>query len=136
MNTTATLLGVMTEPKHDEQDNWTGAAISASIEIEGPDAEGLIGIHRVGLNIDLSPALIDIVKVEGYKWKFKEFIRKRVVACMKAIDEKYEGTTADTYYIYSQIMGKMPVLIEKAVARVYYSDNLRTGETFESDARI
>lgn len=131
MEAIATLLGVCTQPKHDEEYNWTGAAISASIEVEAPDEDGVIGLHRVGLNIDLSPALIDIIKVEGYGFHVASFMEKRVVSCMKAIEKEYLNGSGGTYYIYMQIMLRMPTLIEKSVALKYYSDNLRTGEVSE-----
>ena len=50
---------------------------------------------------------------------------------MKAIEQKYEGTTADTYYIYGILMYNMPILIKKSIDRAYYSSNLRTGEVVE-----
>ena len=131
MKPIATLLGVCTQPKHDEEYNWTGAAISAAIEVEAPEEDGAIGLHRAGLNIDLSPALIDIVKVSGYDFRTMSYMEKRVAACMKAIEKEYLNYSGGTYYIYWQIMVRMPKLIEKSVAKSYYRDNLRTGEVEE-----
>lgn len=130
MKAEATLLGFATQPKHDDEYNWTGAAISASIEVLVRDTDQR-GYHRVGLNMDLSPELLDRLKREGYGKKAEGYFRKRVVNCMKAIERKYEGTTADTYYIYGILMFNMPILIKKSIDRAYYSSNLRTGEVVE-----
>lgn len=130
MKAEATLLGFATQPKHDDEYNWTGAAISAAIEVLVRDTDQQ-GYHRVGLNIDLSPELLDRLKREGYGKKAEGYFMKRVVNLMKAIDQKYEGTTADTYYIYGILMYNMPILIKKSIDRAYYSANLRTGEVVE-----
>lgn len=130
MKAEATLLGFATQPKHDDEYNWTGAAISAAIEVLVRDTDQR-GYNRVGLNIDLSPELLDRLKREGYGKKAEGYFRKRVVNCMKVIEQKYEGTTADMYYIYGFLMFYMPTLIQKSIDRTYYSANFQTGEVKE-----
>ena len=131
----ATLLGIATQPKHDDNDRWTGADIMASIEVEVPEGEQF-GLHRVGLNITLTPTMLRVIKAYGYHDEAEDYIMKRVRACMDAMAKKFDGTQRDADNIYEVIRLKMPRFVSKSVERVYYSDNLRTGEVFESDLRI
>ena len=131
----ATLLGIATQPKHDDNDRWTGADIMASIEVEVSEGE-LIGLHRIGLNITLTPMMLNLIKIYGYHAEPDEYIMKRVRACMDAMAKKFDGTQRDAYNIYEVIRLKMPRFVSKSVDRVYYSDNLRTEEVFESSLRI
>lgn len=131
----ATLLGIATQPKHDDNDRWTGADIMASIEVEVSEGE-LIGLHRIGLNITLTPTMLRVIKAYGYHDEAEDYIMKRVRACMDAMAKKFKGTERDADNIYEVIRLKMPQFVSKSVERVYYSDNLRTGEVFESDLRI
>ena len=131
----ATLLGIATQPKHDDNDRWTGADIMASIEVEVPECEQF-GLHRVGLNITLTPMMLNLIKIYGYHAEPDEYIMKRVRACMDAMADKFEGTEHDADIIYDVIRLKMPRFVSKSVERVYYSNNLRTGEVFESSLRI
>lgn len=131
----ATLLGIATQPKYDDNDRWTGADIMASIEVEVPEGEQF-GLHRVGLNIALTPTMLGVVKAYGYHDEAEDYIMKRARACMDAMAKKFEGTQRDADNIYEVIRLKMPRFVSKSVERVYYSDNLRTGEVFESSLRI
>ena len=131
----ATLLGIATQPKHDDNDRWTGADIMASIEVEVSEGEQF-GLHRLGLNITLTPTMLRVIKAYGYHDKAEDYIMKRVRACMDAMTKKFDGTQRDADNIYEVIRLKMPRFVSKSVERVYYSDNLRTGEIFESDLRI
>ena len=131
----ATLLGIATQPKHDDNDRWTGADIMASIEVEVPEGEQF-GLHRIGLNITLTPTMLRVIKAYGYHDEAEDYIMKRVRACMDAMAKKFDGTQRDADNIYEVIRLKMPRFVSKSVERVYYSDNLRTGEIFESDLRI
>ena len=131
----ATLLGIATQPKHDDNDRWTGADIMASIEVEVPEGEQF-GLHRVGLNITLTPTILRVIKAYGYHDEAEDYIMKRVRACMDVMAKKFDGTQRDADNIYEVIRLKMPRFVSKSVERVYYSDNLRTGEVFESDLRI
>ena len=131
----ATLLGIATQPKHDDNDRWTGADIMASIEVEVPEGEQF-GLHRIGLKITLTPMMLNLIKIYGYHAEPDEYIMKRVRVCMDAMEKKFEGTQRDADNIYEVIRLKMPRFVSKSVERVYYSDNLRTGEVFESSLRI
>ena len=131
----ATLLGIATQPKHDDNDRWTGADIMASIEVEVSEGE-LIGLHRIGLNITLTPMMLNLIKIYGYHAEPDEYIMKRVRACMDAMAKKFDGTQRDADNIYEVIRLKMPRFVSKSMERVYYSDNLRTGEVFESSLKI
>ena len=131
----ATLLGIATQPKHDDNDRWTGADIMASIEVEVPEGEQF-GLHRIGLNIMLTPTMLRVIKAYGYHDEAEDYIMKRVRVCMDAMAKKFDGTQRDADNIYEVIRLKMPRFVSKSVERVYYSDNLRTGEIFESDLRI
>ena len=131
----ATLLGIATQPKHDDNDRWTGADIMASIEVEVSEGEQF-GLHRVGLKITLTPTMLRVIKAYGYHDEAEDYIMKRVRACMDAMEKKFDGTQRDADNIYEVIRLKMPRFVSKSVERVYYSDNLRTGEIFESDLRI
>ena len=133
----ATLLGIATQPKHDDNDRWTGADIMASIEVEAPDLQpGVTALHRIGLNITLTPTMLRVIKAYGYHDEAEDFIMKRVRTCMDAMAKKFEGTEHDADIIYDVIRLKMPRFVSKSVERVYYSDNLQTGEIFESNLRI
>lgn len=131
----ATLLGIATQPKHDDNDRWTGADIMASIEVEVPEGE-LIGLHRIGLNITLTPMMLNLIKIYGYHAEPEEYIMKRVRVCLDGMAKKFDGTQRDADNIYEIIRLKMPRFVSKSMERVYYSDNLRTGEVFESSLRI
>ena len=131
----ATLLGIATQPKHDDNDRWTGADIMASIEVEVSEGEQF-GLHRIGLNIMLTPTMLRVIKAYGYHDEAEDYIMKRVRACMDAMAKKFDGTQRDADNIYEVIRLKMPRFVSKSVERVYYSDNLRTGEVFESDLII
>ena len=133
----ATLLGIATQPKHDDNDRWTGADIMASIEVETPDRQpGVTALHRIGLNITLTPTMLRVIKVYGYHDEAEDYIMKRVRACMDAMAKKFDGTQRDADNIYEVIRLKMPRFVSKSVDRVYYSQNFRTGEIDESDLRI
>ncbi len=133
----ATLLGIATQPKHDDNDRWTGADIMASIEVEAPDRQpGVTALHRVGLKITLTPTMLRVIKAYGYHDEAENYIMNRVKACMDAMTKKFEGTERDADIICDVIRLKMPRFVSKSVERVYYSDNLRTGKIFESDLRI
>ena len=109
----------------------------ASIEVEAPDRQpGVTALHRVGLNITLTPTMLRVIKAYGYHDEAEDYIMKRVRACMDAMAKKFDGTQRDADNIYEVIRLKMPRFVSKSVERVYYSDNLRTGEVFESDLRI
>ena len=131
----ATLLGIATQPKHDDNDRWTGADIMASIEVEVSEGEQF-GLHRLGLNITLTPTMLRVIKAYGYHDGPDEYIMKRVRACMDAMAKKFDGTERDADNIYEVIRLKMPRFVSKSVDRVYYSQNFRTGEIDESDLRI
>ena len=131
----ATLLGIATQPKHDDNDRWTGADIMASIEVEVPEGEQF-GLHRIGLNITLTPTMLRVIKAYGYHDEAEDYIMKRVRACMDAMAKKFDGTQRDADNIYEVIRLKMPRFVSKSVERVYYSQNFRTGDIFESDLRI
>ena len=133
----ATLLGIATQPKHDDNDRWTGADIMASIEVEAPDLQsGVTALHRIGLNITLTPTMLRVIKAYGYHDEAEDYIMKRVRACMDAMAKKFDGTQRDADNIYEVIRLKMPRFVSKSVKRVYYSQNFRTGETFESSLKI
>ena len=133
----ATLLGIATQPKHDDNDRWTGADIMASIEVEATDRQtGVTALHRIGLNITLTTTILGVVKAYGYHDGAEDCIMKRVRACMDAMAKKFEGTERDADIIYDVIRLKMPRFVSKSVDRVYYSQNFRTGDIDESDLRI
>ena len=131
----ATLLGIATQPKHDDNDRWTGADIMANIEVEVPEGKQR-GLHRVGLNITLTPTMLRIIKAYGYHDEAEDYIMKRVRVCLDGMAKKFDVTQRDADNIYEVIRLKMPRFVSKSVERAYYSDNLRTGEIFESDLRI
>ena len=131
----AILLGIATQPKHDDNDRWTGADIMASIEVEVSEGE-LIGLHRIGLNITLTPMMLNLIKIYGYHAEPDEYIMKRVRVCLDGMAKKFDGTQRDADNIYEVIRMKMPRFVSKSVDRVYYSQNFRTGDIFESDLRI
>lgn len=131
----ATLLGIATQPKHDDNDRWTGADIMASIEVEVSEGEQF-GLHRIGLNITLTPTMLRVIKAYGYHDEAENYIMKRVRVCMDAMAKKFEGTERDADIIYDVIRLKMPRFVSKSVERVYYSQNFRNGDIFESDLRI
>ena len=131
----ATLLGIATQPKHDDNDRWTGADIMASIEVEVPEGEQF-GLHRVGLNITLTPIMLNLIKIYGYHAEPDEYIMKRVRVCMDAMAKKFDGTQRDADNIYEVIRLKMPRFVSKSVERVYYSQNFRTGEIDQGTMRL
>lgn len=131
----ATLLGIATQPKHDDNDRWTGADIMASIEVEMSEGEQF-GLHRVGLNITITPMMLMLIKVYGYHAEPDEYIMKRVRVCLDGMAKKFDGTQRDADNIYEVIRLKMPRFVSKSVERVYYSQNFRTGEIDQGTMRL
>ena len=131
----ATLLGIATQPKHDDNDRWTGADIMASIEVEVSEGKQR-GLHRVGLNITLTTMMLRVIKAYGYRDEAEDYIMKRVRACLNEMAKKFDGTQRDADNIYEVIRLKMLRFVRKSVERFYYSDNLLTGEVFESNLRL
>ena len=109
----------------------------ASIEVEAPDRQpGVTALHRVGLNIALTPTMLRVIKAYGYHDEAEDYIMKRVMVCMDAMAKKFDGTQRDADNIYEVIRLKMPRFVSKSVERVYYSQNFRTGDIFESSLSI
>ena len=131
----ATLLGISTQPKYDDNGKWIGADITASIEVEVQKVNKT-NILRLGLKIEITTTLGEAVRYFGFGEELEEYIMKRVRACMDAMVKKFDVTQRDADNIYEVIRLKMPRFVSKSVERVYYSDNLRTGEVFESSLRI
>ena len=127
----ATLLGIATQPKHDEDYNYTGAAISAQIEVDVPEPSEQAGSHRIGMNIELPITTLDMFKTTGYDIKAESFFNNRFIACLKSMERKFVGTDNDHDYILQELRERIPTIIEKSVAQKYYCDNLRTGEIDE-----
>lgn len=125
-----TLLGIATHPKYDAINRWMGAEIFAAIEAittEGIDW----GVHRVGLRIEVSPNLALAVKTYGHSNDAAEILMKEIKSCLNACPKKWPGTERDADTIYEVIRLKMPRFVTKAVHRIYYSQNFRTGEIDE-----
>ena len=131
----AILLGIATQPKHEENDRWTGADIMASIEVEVPEGEQF-GLHRVGINITLTPTMLRVIKAYGYHDEFENYIMKLVRACLDGMANKFDGTQRDAENIYEVIRLKMPRFVSKLVERVYYSQNFRTGDIDQGTIRL
>ena len=125
-----TLLGIATQPKYDDNDQWTGAEICAAIEaeIEEDDQRGL---HRVGIKLEISPTIADSVKNFGYSDTIENYLMKRVEACLNVCPKKWPGTQRDAGHIYEVILLKLPCFMAKSAAHIYYSQNFRTGEIDE-----
>ena len=134
----ATLMGIVTEPKYDNNDQWMGANIAANIEVEAPDGRQLnvTCVHRAAISIDLSKQLADTIKAYGYKEDAERFIMKRVENCLDGMPRRFPGTEADAEHIYDVIRLKLPRFIKKSVERIYYSQNFRTGEIDEGTERL
>ena len=125
-----TLLGIATQPKYDDNDQWTGAEICAAIEaeIEEDDQRGL---HRVGIKLEISPTIADSVKNFGYSDAIENYLMKRVEACLNVCPKKWPGTERDAGHIYEVILLKLPLFMAKSAAHIFYSQNFRTGEIDE-----
>ena len=134
----ATLMGIVTEPKYDNNDQWMGANIAAHIEVEAPDGRqpNVTCVHRAAVSIDLSKQLADTIKAYGYKEDAERFIMKRVENCLDGMSRRFHGTEADAEHIYDVIRLKLPRFINKSVERIYYSQNFRTGEIDEGTERL
>lgn len=134
----ATLMGIVTEPKYDNNDQWMGANIDAHIEVEAPDGRqpNVTCVHRAAISIDLSKQLADTIKAYGYKEDAERFIMKRVENCLDGMPRRFPGTEADAEHIYDVIRLKLPRFIKKSVERIYYSQNFRTGEIDEGTERL
>ena len=125
-----TLLGIATQPKYDDNDQWTGAEIFSSIEAEIEDGDQR-GLHRVGLKLEISPTLAQAVKNFGYNDTVENFLMKRVEACLNVCPKKWAGTEKDANNIYEVLRLKMPRFVAKSADRIFYSQNFRTGEIDE-----
>lgn len=117
-----TLLGIATQPKYDDNDQWTGAEICASIEAEEDD-----GLHRVEIKLEISPTIADSVKNFGYSDAIENYLMKRVEACLNVFPKKWPGTERDAGHIYEVILLKLPCFMAKSAAHIFYSQNFRTG---------
>jgi len=125
-----TLLGISTQPKYDDNDQWMGATIFASIEAEVEDGEQS-GLHRVGIKLEISPTLAQAVKNFGYNDTVENFLMRRVEACLNACGRKWKGIWRDTDIIYDIMRLKMPRFVAKSADRIFYSQNFRTGDIDE-----
>ena len=134
----ATLMGIATEPKYDNDDQWAGANIAAHIEVEAPDARqpNVTCLHRVAVVIDLSKPLADTIKEYGYGEDAERFIMKRVESCLDSMPRRFPGTESDAKHICDVIRLKLPRFVSKSVDRIYYSQNFRTGEIDEGTMRL
>ena len=94
----ATLMGIVTEPKYDNNDQWMGANIDAHIEVEAPDGRqpNVTCVHRVAISIDLSKQLADTIKAYGYKEDALEICRRMNTAF--ANDIKENGCLHEFYH--------------------------------------
>ena len=124
------LLAIATQPKYDDNDQWTGAEIFSSIEAEIEDGDQR-GLHRVGLKLEISPTLAQAVKNFGYNDTVENFLMKRVEACLNVCPKKWAGTEKDANNIYEVLRLKMPRFVAKSADRIFYSQNFRTGEIDE-----
>jgi hypothetical protein len=122
------LLGIGTQPKYDDNDQWTGAEIFANIEAEIED-EDQRGLHRVGIKLEISPTLAQAVRNYGYDERTELFLMNRVEACLNSCQKKY--TERDTNTIYEVMRLKMPRFVAKSADRIFYVQNFRTGEIDE-----
>jgi hypothetical protein len=125
-----TLLGFATQPKYDDDDQWTGATIFANIEAE-VEEDGQICLHRVGIKLEISPRFANMVKDFGYCVIHENYLMKRVEACLNVCPKKWPGTERDANTIYEVMRLKMPRFVAKSVDRIFYSQNFRTGEIEE-----
>ena len=126
-----TLMAIATQPKYDDNDQWTGAEIFASIEAEIEDGDQR-GLHRVGLKLEISPTLAQSVKNFGYNDTVENFLMKRVEACLNVCPKKWPGTERDVNTIYEVMRLKMPRFVAKSTDHIFYTQNFRTGEIGEN----
>lgn len=124
-----TLLGIATQPKYDENDQWTGAEIFANIEAEVEDGEQR-GLHRVGIKLEIQPSIAWAIR-KGCNGDVVDFFMKRVKACLNACPKKWPGTEPDANNIYEVMRLKMPRFVAKSADHIFYSQNFRTGEIDE-----
>ena len=133
----ATLVGITTQPRYDYKDVWQCSDIMADIEVETSDIQtGVKTVNRCCIRIELTLKIINLIKKYGYDELWEKSIMKRVGSCLDAMKKRFRGTEKDADNIYNVIRLKLPRFIRKAIERVYYSQNMETGEIFESDQRI
>jgi hypothetical protein len=125
-----TLLGIATQPKYDDNDQWTGVEIYAHIEAEVQDVEQR-GLHRVEIKLEITQTLAQAVKNYGYDETIERFLMKRIESCLFACGRKWDGVWKDSGIIYDVIRLKLPRFVAKSVDRIFYSQNFRTGEIEE-----
>ena len=125
-----TLLCIATQPKYDDNDQWNGAEIFASIEAE-VEEDGQTCLHRFGIKLEISPNLARLAKSYGYYGEIEKFLMKRVEACLNVCPKKWAGTERDANNIYEVLRLKMPRFVAKSADRIFYSQNFRTGEIDE-----
>ena len=125
-----TLLGIATQPKYDDDDQWTGAEIFANIEVEVEDGEQR-GLHRVGIKLEISPTLAQTVKNYGYDETIERFLMKRIEACLNTCKRKWDGIGDDAEIIYEVMRLKMPRFVTKSADHIFYSWRSGTGEIDE-----
>ena len=130
----ATLLGILTEPIFDNNDEWVGADISAHMEVEVSRGK-MAGVHRAFIQIPLTPMSLYKFKACGYYESAESYIMNRVKYGLNGMVNKFKGTQRDADNIYEVIRLKMPRFVSKSVEGLYYSQNFRTGEIFESKTR-
>ena len=112
----ATLLGIATQPKYDDNDVWQGADIMADIEVETPDIQpGVTDVIRCGIKIELTLRIANLIKEYGYDEQWEDYIMKRVGSCLGAMKKRFEGTEKDADNIYHVIRLKLPRFIRKAI---------------------
>ena len=127
----ATLVGIATQPKYNDNGKWIGADILANIEVETPRVTKT-GKLRLCLKTEITTTLGEAVKYFGFGEELEEYVMKRVRGCLDSMANQFDGTDKHADYIYDIIRIKMPRFVSKSIECVYYSQNLETGEIQEN----
>ena len=125
-----TLLGIATQPKYDDNNQWTGAVISVAIEAEVEDGDQK-GLHRAEIKLGISTLLAKTVKRYGLTESIEFNLMKHVEECLNTCPKKWPGTEHDANNIYEVIRLKLPRFIMKAADGIFYCQNFRTGNISE-----
>ena len=125
-----TLMAIATQPKYNDDHQWTGAEICAHIEVESDDANHR-RLHRLDFNIEISRNLALAAAIYGFRDDDTDLLMGRVRNMLDVIIRKLPGTERDAGHIYEVMRLKLPRLVMKAACKHFYSQNLVTGQINE-----
>ena len=126
------LMGISTNPKYSDDGRWTGAELTAFIEIELQTGKKATPTVRCYMRFMISRDILMAIKVKGITDTRQSFFDYRIKEMLEKVRAENNGSQHDAYNIGEVIRLKLPRFITKSIERCEYSQNFRTGEIIET----